>query len=115
MFFLKNPELIPEEFITKVPEVHEALEELKVMSMDKKFRAAYRAHIRAQNDQTSREASAEARGRADGELKGKAEGIAEGELKKARETARAMLADGVPADTVSKYTGLGVDEIKAIN
>ncbi|MDR2780981.1 MAG: hypothetical protein LBB21_00775 [Holosporaceae bacterium] len=111
MFFLKNPELIPEEFITKVPEVHEALEELKVMSMDKKFRAAYRAHIRAQNDQTSREANAEARGRTEG----KAEGIAEGELKKARETARAMLADGVPADTVSKYTGLGVDEIKAIN
>jgi predicted transposase/invertase (TIGR01784 family) len=77
------------------------------MSMDKKFRAAYRAHIRAQNDQTSREANAEARGRT--------EGKAEGELKGKRETARAMLADGVPADTVSKYTGLGVDEIKAIS
>jgi predicted transposase/invertase (TIGR01784 family) len=34
MFFLKNPELIPEEFVEKVPEVHEALEELKVLSAD---------------------------------------------------------------------------------
>jgi predicted transposase/invertase (TIGR01784 family) len=34
MYFLKNPELIPGEFLEKVPEVNEALEELKVISAD---------------------------------------------------------------------------------
>jgi hypothetical protein len=37
-----------------------------------------------------------------------------GEIKKARETVRAMLADGVPADTVSKYTGLSIEEIESL-
>jgi predicted transposase/invertase (TIGR01784 family) len=110
MFFLKNPELIPDEFITKVPEVHEALEELKVMSMNDEFRAAYNAHIKAQNDRRSREANAEARGKAEGI----AEGEARGELKGKRETACTMLADGVPAATVSKYTGLSIEEIESL-
>ena len=70
-------ELIPDEFIQKVPEVHEALEELKVMSMDDEFRAAYNAHIKAQNDRRSREANS----RAEGKAEGKEEGIAIGEAR----------------------------------
>jgi hypothetical protein len=30
MYFLKNPELIPEEFVKRVPEVKEALEDKKL-------------------------------------------------------------------------------------
>jgi predicted transposase/invertase (TIGR01784 family) len=74
--------------------------------MDDEFRAAYRAHLKTQNDRISREANAEARGIALGEERG--------ELKKARETARTMLADGVPIATVSKYTGLSLEEIEAL-
>jgi predicted transposase/invertase (TIGR01784 family) len=114
MYFLKNPELIPSEFLTKVPEVHEALEELKILSADKKFRAAYNAHLKAQNDRISREANA----RADGEAKGKAEGIAEGEamgeLKKARETAHNLLSMGLTVEQISKATKLSVQEIESL-
>ena len=49
---------------------------------------------------------------------GRAEGIeqgrAEGEKQKAIETARKMLADGVPVDVVSKYTGLSPEEIDGL-
>ena len=52
------------------------------------------------------------------ETRGKAEGIAQGRkegLKESRtQIARAMLLDGQPAETVSKYTGLSADEIKAL-
>jgi predicted transposase/invertase (TIGR01784 family) len=130
MFFLKNPELIPEEFITKVPEVHEALEELKVMSMDDEFRAAYRAHIKAKNDQTSREANAEARGKAEGiaegisvgKAEGKAEGMAEGmAVGKAegiaegkRETALTLLSMGLSVEQIATATNLSIREIESL-
>jgi predicted transposase/invertase (TIGR01784 family) len=58
MYFLKNPELIPSEFLTKVPEVYEALEELKTLSLNREFRAKYNAHLKNQNDRRSREANA---------------------------------------------------------
>jgi predicted transposase/invertase (TIGR01784 family) len=102
MFFLKNPELIPETFVKEIPEVQEALEELKVLSADDEFRAEYNAHVKAQNDMRSRETNAEARGKA------------EGELKKARETALSMLADKLPLETISKYTGLSLEELKVL-
>jgi predicted transposase/invertase (TIGR01784 family) len=107
MFFLKNPELIPDEFIKKVPEVHEALEELKVMSINKEFRAAYNAHVKAQNDRRSREANAKEEGREEGI----AIGEEKGELKKARETAVKLLAMGLHVDQIATATGLSIDEI----
>jgi hypothetical protein len=42
------------------------------------------------------------------------EGMAEGESKKALEVARSMLADGLPAETVSKYTGLDENSILSL-
>jgi predicted transposase/invertase (TIGR01784 family) len=115
MFFLKNPELLPEEFVTKVPEVHEALEELKVMSMNDEFRAAYNAHIRAQNDRRSRETNAKAEGREEGIAIGEERGRAEGELKKAREMAAKMLFKGMSTDDISDMTGLSVEEIRGMS
>jgi predicted transposase/invertase (TIGR01784 family) len=41
-------------------------------------------------------------------------GKAEGELKKQREIAESMLADGMSVELVSKYSGLPVDELKAL-
>jgi predicted transposase/invertase (TIGR01784 family) len=110
MFFLKNPELIPEEFVEKVPEVHEALEELKIMSMDDEFRAAYRAHIRAQNDRRSRETNAKAEGRKEGIAIGKEEGA----LETKKETAIKMLKKNVDLEDISEFTGLSLEEIRAL-
>jgi predicted transposase/invertase (TIGR01784 family) len=110
MFFLKNPELIPDEFVTKVPEVHEALEELKVMSMNDEFRRAYNAHIKAENDRRSREANAEARGIAEGEARGEARG----ELKNKRETALKLLGKGMDLEDVAEVTGLPIKEVESL-
>jgi predicted transposase/invertase (TIGR01784 family) len=95
-------ELIPEEFVEKVPEVHEALEELKVLSADDEFRAEYNAHIKAQNDMRSRETNAEARG--------KAEGIAIGK----REIALDAIKMGLPLEQISKLTGFSVNELQSL-
>jgi predicted transposase YdaD len=42
------------------------------------------------------------------------EGIEKGRAESKIEVARSMLADGLPAETVRKYTGLGEKEILAI-
>ena len=44
----------------------------------------------------------------------KATGIAEGEHKKAIETAKKMLSDGMSAETVSKYSGLSIEEVQKL-
>lgn len=49
---------------------------------------------------------------ADGLRKGYAEGEAKGEAKGKVEVTKAMLADGVPMDVISKYVSLSVEEIK---
>ncbi|MDR2781044.1 MAG: Rpn family recombination-promoting nuclease/putative transposase [Holosporaceae bacterium] len=82
-----------------VPEINEAVKIYEKAKTDPKLQALVESREKAMLDYTNDIACAEEKG----ELKGK------------RETARAMLADGVPLDTVSTYTGLSIDEIKAIS
>ena len=53
-----------------------------------------------------------------GEKRGEKRGVEIGEKrgieKKAKETAKRMLEDGLPIDTISKYTGLPEDKIKKL-
>ena len=42
------------------------------------------------------------------------EGTIVGERKKARETARRALECGIPADTVAKFTGLPIEEVREL-
>ena len=44
----------------------------------------------------------------------KEEGLAEGEHKKAIETARKMLSQGLDIDLVSQCTGLSIDAVKLL-
>jgi predicted transposase/invertase (TIGR01784 family) len=39
----------------------------------------------------------------------------EGELKRAKETALSMLSDGMPIETISKYTGLPIEDVENIS
>ena len=55
-----------------------------------------------------------AEGMAEGMAKGMAEGRAEGEHHKAIETARSMKADGMPAELITKYTGLDIEAINSL-
>ncbi|MDR0632570.1 MAG: hypothetical protein LBF84_00295, partial [Holosporales bacterium] len=53
--------------------------------------------------------------REEGEAEGEAKGLAEGEAKKARETAIAMLVDGLSVEKISSYTGLSVEEVNSLS
>lgn len=50
----------------------------------------------------------------EGMAKGVAEGMAKGMAEGKTESARAMKADGMPIELISKYTGLAVEEIERL-
>ena len=52
-----------------------------------------------------------AEGKAIGEARGKAEGLAEGKAEEKSAIARRMLEDGVPVETVAKYSGLTKEDV----
>ena len=60
-----------------------------------------------------------AQGKAEGLAQGKAEGLAqgraEGEQQERIKTAKNMLRDGLNINNISKYTGLSLSEINALN
>jgi predicted transposase YdaD len=56
----------------------------------------------------------EEKGKEEGILIGKEKGKEEGEIKKAFDVARSMLADGLPAKTIMKYTGLDENSILSL-
>jgi predicted transposase/invertase (TIGR01784 family) len=70
----------------------------------------YERYAMKQDEIATSISDAEARGEARVEERGKAEGI----VIKAREAALSMLSDGLPVETVSKYSGLSVQEIKSL-
>jgi predicted transposase/invertase (TIGR01784 family) len=53
-------------------------------------------------------------GKEEGREEGKREGEREGERKGKFEVARTMLADGLPAETIRKYTGLDESSILSL-
>ena len=56
----------------------------------------------------------EKRGREIGRAEGRAERRAEGEKNKSMDIARNMLTGGIDADSVSRYTGLTLEEVQAL-
>ncbi|MCR5225510.1 MAG: Rpn family recombination-promoting nuclease/putative transposase [Alphaproteobacteria bacterium] len=109
MMFIRDPNSIPPEFL-KIDEVKEAMDELTVMSSDPITRAEYLARQRELNDiRSGMSVKYE-----EGIEKGKAEGEKIGEHKKAIETAKKMLNDGLSADLVAKYSGLSIADIEGL-
>ena len=43
------------------------------------------------------------------------EGVLKGARAKALESARSMLADGMPYEKIAKYVGLSIEEVKALD
>ena len=56
-----------------------------------------------------------AQGKAEGKAEGLAQGRAEGEQQERIKTAKNMLRDGLNINNISKYTGLSLSEINALN
>jgi predicted transposase/invertase (TIGR01784 family) len=97
MMFIKQPELIPKEFLT-IPEVKEAMDELNRLSYSREFREEYEARQKLINDEHSALTIAK--------LEGEKIGI--------RKSALAMLKKGIALDTVIECSGLSEEEIKEI-
>jgi predicted transposase/invertase (TIGR01784 family) len=115
--FLKDPVYIDKSFL-EVTEVRNAMDTLKYISTDDEVRSIADLRQRTINDKNSELSVAKNEGIEIGEKrgirKGKKEGKKEGITIKARETAMAMLKDGISIETINKYTGLSIKEIKSL-
>lgn len=94
----------------KAPGMEEVKEQLTIDRMNKSERSAYYKHldnivILRDNIYTERE---------EGRLEGRAEGREEGRIAERKENARKMRQLGLPAETISKVTGLPVADIESL-
>ncbi|MDR1494641.1 MAG: Rpn family recombination-promoting nuclease/putative transposase [Rickettsiales bacterium] len=103
MTFIKHPAIIPEDIINRVPEIGEAMTELKKISGDKNFRIQYDAYLMAKNDRIAAETTAMERGIEKGIEKGRKEGK--------RDTALLMLRKNMDLELVAECTGLDRKEL----
>ena len=105
--YLKNGHIKDD---TQVPGLNEAKEKLQVMTMTPAERVAYDRHLDAIMVQEDVLSTAKIEGRAEGRAEGLAEGRAEGMEEANRENARKMKSLGIPADVITKVTGLSIEE-----
>lgn len=120
ILYLKTGD-IPE--TATAPGLAQARERLLVERMNDSERKAYFRHIDNlvslrdtilnSREESRLEGFAEGKeqGFAEGIAEGRAEGRAEGEQTRAREIARQMKADGMPATTIARYTGIPESEV----
>jgi predicted transposase/invertase (TIGR01784 family) len=130
--FLLNPKEIPPEFLT-IPEVEEAMTELRRVSQSVKARKIYNERMRWQDDEYNARAhhynkgimegreeglmEGEARGIMKGRMEGLMEGEARGEARRMEDrktSARKLLAKGTIVADIAEITGLSEEEIKRL-
>ena len=115
--FLKTGEIDASATAKGLPE---ARERLRVARLSEVERRAYEHDMEAQRYQRSviqtgwieGKAEGRAEGRVEGRAEGLKEGLEQGERKKQLEIARDMKADGLPLETIARYTGLSVEELR---
>ena len=102
----------PKEFVGKG--FDKLLETCKFANMTEEEQMTYVRRMKVEWDRENQLNYAESRGESRGEARGMAKGIAQGLAKGIEKTARAMKADGLPADAISKYTGLTPEQIEQL-
>jgi flagellar biosynthesis/type III secretory pathway protein FliH len=95
------------DWVIRLPEVYKGRVKEVIKETEEEYKMEYVAIW-----ERDIERSATKRGIEKGIEKGLAKGLAKGLLKKAKETAARMLEDGLPIETISKYTGLSAVDIK---
>jgi predicted transposase/invertase (TIGR01784 family) len=119
IYFLKNSE-IKDEF--KAKGLAEAREKLRMINLSKKELRAYQRHLEDLHmtasleeqfrfEQTLAREEGLEEGRQEGRQEGMEVGKEQGKEEKAIETAKNMLEDDLPIETIAKYTGLTENEI----
>ena len=97
--------------LTKNPKDLEVIKELEKLAMDERFIYAYDAENERKMTENSIRSESYEKGLQEGIKTGKEEGIQERNI----EIAKSMLKDNMSIDTVSKYTGLSVNDIELLN
>lgn len=111
IYFLKNLENFEEiPNILKEKVFEEAFKVAEIAKYTPETRREYESSLKAYRDNINVIETA----RIEGEARGKVEGRVEGEAIKAVAIAENMLKDGLPEDTIVKYTGLSVNEIREL-
>jgi predicted transposase/invertase (TIGR01784 family) len=114
VYFLKHAE-IKDNFTAQG--LLEAKNRLDVLQMSESERLLYEDFVHGERSKRSQVETARIEGKAEGIIEGKAEGIIEGEKIGAEKSklaiARQMLADGLPIEVITKYTGLSAADLKA--
>ena len=87
------------------------IEEAEYASMNMEQRYQYALAMKQKWDYQNQLDFAEQKGRSEG----KAEGLAEGRDTEKIETARRMLTDKLPVETIMKYTGLSVEQLRELS
>ena len=114
--YLKNGKIKED---TTAPGLEEARKKLQYLMMSQAEQKAYVRHLENIMDQnemlytahTEGWAEGRAKGRAEGRAEGRIEGVAEGEILGIKKAAKGMIDNGISVETVSKITGLSVEEI----
>ena len=114
--YLKNNHIKDD---TQAPGLQEARQKLQYLMMSPAERNAYFEHINAIRIQNDVLGNTRAEGFAEGHAEGLAEGLVQGEVKGRTEgiqeervrSAQIMKADGLPIETIAKYTGLSKEDI----
>ena len=91
------------------------IEETEYASMNMEQRYQYALAMKQKWDYQNQLDFAEQRGRSEGKAEGLAEGLAEGRDAEKIETARRMLTDKLPVETIMKYTGLSVEQLRELS
>ena len=109
--FLKNPESEKVRSLEmSIDEIREAKDELIRMSNDDTQRELYEMRAKTLKDKISALNEAERKGI----KKGRQEGIKEGEKSKAIEIAKSLINIGLDKETISKSTGLDLNEVEKL-
>ena len=95
----------------------------EVAGFGKEKRLNYERDMITERDRIAQDKFARKEGRAEGfaeglakgESKGRAEGLAEGRTETAPAIAVRMLSDGMPLETVAKYSGLSEEEVRKLS
>jgi predicted transposase/invertase (TIGR01784 family) len=99
LLFLEDPENKNMEVLQmKNPQIKKAMSVLEFISSDREARKLYEAREKDLRDRLGQIAYARE----------------EGEYKKALETSKRMIRDGMPLDVISKYTELTIEELEKL-
>ena len=87
---------------------------LNVNNLPEPDRRDYESHQKSMEVEKNVMNTAKLEGRAEGRAEGKIEGRLEGEQIAKEKVAVQMFKDGLPLETISKYTGLSVESIQSL-